>query len=176
MWLISILPFLGTIVSAATVRTSTPLMGWDSYNYYNCYPSEEIIETNAAALVSLGLEKLGYTYVTTDCGWNADYRDSSGHLVWNSTLFPSGGEALGEYIHNLGLKFGMYSGAGHYQCGSTDQPGSLGKLPFLLHRYLSIVMRARGTWARPKLMNCSLAGYETIDADSFAEWAADSLK
>ncbi|CAN8102667.1 unnamed protein product [Discula destructiva] len=33
---------------------------------------------------------------------------------------------LGAYIHNLGLKFGVYSGAGHFQCGSTDQPASLG--------------------------------------------------
>lgn len=109
------------------MRTSTPVMGWNSYNYYNCYPNETIMRDNAAGLVKLGFNAAGYTYVTTDCGWNSDYRDSSGHLVWNATTFPSGVLALREYIHNLNLKFGVYSGAGHFQCGSTDQPASLGE-------------------------------------------------
>lgn len=122
-----ILCFLSTLVSTTTVRTTTPLMGWNSYNYYSCSPSEAIIKSNADGLVELGLLDVGYDFVTPDCGWSASYRNSSGQLVWNPTLFPSGGEALGEYIHNLGLKFGMYSGAGHYQCGSTDQPASLGE-------------------------------------------------
>ncbi|KUI55928.1 putative alpha-galactosidase D [Cytospora mali] len=120
------LSLTSSLVSATTVRTSTPVMGWNSYNYYNCHPNETIIEHNAAGLIDLGFHKVGYTYVTTDCGWNADYRNSSGQLVWNSTTFPSGGLALGNYIHSLGLNFGMYSGAGYFQCGSTDQPASLG--------------------------------------------------
>lgn len=121
------LSLTSNIVFATTVRTSTPVLGWNSYNYYNCNPNETIIKDNAAGLVSLGFHNAGYTYVTTDCGWNANYRDSSGQLVWNSTIFPSGGPALGDYLHDLGLKFGVYSGAGHYQCGSTDQPASLGE-------------------------------------------------
>ncbi|KAK7734293.1 hypothetical protein SLS53_007943 [Cytospora paraplurivora] len=120
------LSLTSNIVSATTVRTSTPVLGWNSYNYYSCYPNETIIKDNAAGLVSLGFHNAGYTYVTTDCGWTANYRDSSGRLVWNSTTFPSGGPALGDYLHDLGLKFGVYSGAGYYQCGSTDQPASLG--------------------------------------------------
>lgn len=113
-------------VKATLYKSATPPMGWNSYNYYNCYPSEEIMKTNAQGLVDLGLADLGYVYVTTDCGWMARDRDSEGRLQWNSALFPSGGPALGEYIHGLGLKFGLYSGAGYYQCGSTDLPASLG--------------------------------------------------
>lgn len=124
--MLGLLSLTSSLVSASTVRTSTPVMGWNSYNYYNCYPNETIMKENAAGLVDLGFQKAGYTYVTTDCGWNANYRDSSGQLVWNSTIFPSGGLTLGDYIHSLDLKFGVYSGAGHFQCGSTDQPGSLG--------------------------------------------------
>jgi alpha-galactosidase len=105
-------------------------MGWNSYNYYGCNPSEKIIKTNAQGLVDLGLRDLGYKYVTPDCGWDANYRDASKQLVWNSSLFPSGGKALGDYLHNLGLKFGVYSGAGYYQCGSTDLPASLGEIQF----------------------------------------------
>lgn len=112
---------------AANVRPTAPLMGWNSYNYYGCKPSENIIKTNAQGLVDLGLRDLGYTYVTPDCGWDANYRDDSNQLVWNPNLFPSGGKALGDYLHGLDLKFGVYSGAGYYQCGSTDLPASLGE-------------------------------------------------
>ncbi|KAL7625540.1 hypothetical protein AAE478_004760 [Parahypoxylon ruwenzoriense] len=131
-------------VEATLYRSKTPPMGWNSYNYYNCNPSEDIMKTNARGLVDLGLADLGYVYVTTDCGWMARDRDSEGRLQWDAALFPSGGKALGDYIHGLGLKFGLYSGAGYYQCGSTDLPASL--------------------------------GFEEIDAQSFAEWAGDSLK
>ncbi|KAI8629407.1 carbohydrate-binding module family 35 protein [Xylariaceae sp. FL1651] len=118
---------LATSVHATLYKSPTPPMGWNSYNYYSCNPSEEIITSNAQGLVDLGLAALGYDHVTTDCGWMADDRDSEGRLQWNTSLFPSGGgKALGDYLHGLGLKFGLYSGAGYYQCGSTDLPASLG--------------------------------------------------
>ncbi|KAH7118711.1 glycoside hydrolase superfamily [Dendryphion nanum] len=115
---------LGT--TARTVRSPTPPMGWNSYNTYSCSPSEDKIKHSAQGLVSLGLDKLGYDYVTVDCGWPARDRDANGKLQWNATLFPSGGRALGDYIHDIGLNFGLYSGAGFLQCGSTDLPASLG--------------------------------------------------
>lgn len=127
MYTFFILGLAGTFASATTIRSSTPPMGWNSYNYYNCYPTETIMKTNAAGLVSLGFSAVGYDLVTTDCGWSDTYRNSSGNLVWTPSLFPSGGQALSDYIHGLGLKFGMYSGAGHFQCGSTNQPASLGE-------------------------------------------------
>lgn len=129
MWQILValcLASASSLVSATTVRTPTPLMGWNSYNYYGCSPNETIIKSNAAGLVDLGLHAAGYDFVTPDCGWSATYRNATGQLVWNPDLFPSGGNALSDYVHGLGLNFGMYSGAGYYQCGSTDQPASLG--------------------------------------------------
>jgi hypothetical protein len=77
-------------------------------------------------LIALGLDKLGYNFITVDCGWPSRDRSLEGKLQWNETLFPSGGKALGDYIHGLGLDFGLYSGAGYLQCGSTDLPASLG--------------------------------------------------
>lgn len=123
----------GLGVSAASTKRWTPLMGWNSYNKYNCNPTEAIIKENAKGLVDLGLGKLGYTYVTPDCGWMTSTRDvSTSQLVWDSKLFPSGGKALGDYIHGLGLDFGLYSGAGYFQCGSENPklPASLGEWAF----------------------------------------------
>ncbi|KAI1485776.1 glycoside hydrolase superfamily [Biscogniauxia mediterranea] len=118
---------LVALAEATLLKTPTPPMGWNSYNYYNCNPNEEIIKTNAQGLVDLGLADLGYIYVTPDCGWMSRDRDSEDRLQWNTTLFPSGGgKELADYLHGLGLKFGLYSGAGYFQCGSTDLPASLG--------------------------------------------------
>src|SRR3954454_3858455 len=103
---------LATFVNGKTIKSTTPLMGWNSYNNYGCNPSEQIMKTNAQGVVTQGLDKFGYTYVTTDCGWNANARDSSQQLVWNPKLFPSGGKALCDYMHGLGLKCGVYSGGG----------------------------------------------------------------
>ncbi|KAI5244821.1 putative alpha-galactosidase D [Aureobasidium subglaciale] len=104
-----------------------PPMGWNSYNHYNCAPNQSIIQSNANVLVNLGLADLGYTYVTTDCGWTIPDRGADGKLTWNETLFPSGFPAVGQYIHDLGLGFGIYSDGGVLMCaGSINQTGSLG--------------------------------------------------
>lgn len=93
---------------------------------YNCNPSEAAVKLNAQGLIDYGLDKLGYDIVTPDCGWPSSTRDSEGRMEWNETLFPSGGKALGDWLHERGLKFGVYSGGGYLQCGSTNLPASLG--------------------------------------------------
>lgn len=122
-------------LAAAVVHTPTPPMGWNSYNYYNCYPNETIIKDNARGLVELGLSAVGYDVVTPDCGWPSKNRTADGQITWNPELFPSGFPALGEYLHGLGLKFGLYSGAGVWECtpdnGEWYLQASLGMRKFL---------------------------------------------
>lgn len=79
--------------------------------------------------MSLGLSALGYHYVTVDCGWTLPNRTSDGTLTWNPARFPSGYPALGDFIHGLGLGFGVYSDAGVQMCmvGNPAQVGSLCK-------------------------------------------------
>ena len=64
-----------------------------------------------------------YNYVNIDDCW-ADYRDKQNRTVPDKKLFPSGMYALGEYIHSLSLKFGIYSDAGSETC--VGKPGGLG--------------------------------------------------
>jgi hypothetical protein len=113
------------LAAARTVRSPLPPLGWNSYNTWSCSPSEDKIKESTEGLIALGLDKVGYNFVTVDCGWAARDRDAEGRLQWNATLFPSGGKALGDFIHSRGLGFGLYSGAGYLQCGSTDLPASL---------------------------------------------------
>jgi hypothetical protein len=51
-------------------------------------------------------------------------RDEDGYIQADPTIFPSGIDALADYVHGLGLKFGLYSDAGFHTC--WGRPGSLG--------------------------------------------------
>ncbi|PWY93860.1 glycoside hydrolase [Aspergillus sclerotioniger CBS 115572] len=124
---------IGSVASSTTLKPRldnglalTPQMGWNTYNHYSCSPNETIVHSNAQALVDLGLSSLGYRYVTTDCGWTVADRLPDGSLTWNDTLFSQGFPAMGEYLHDLGLLFGVYQDSGILLCGSPpDQAGSL---------------------------------------------------
>jgi alpha-galactosidase len=53
------------------------------------------------------------TPVFSDCGWQGTARNSSGAFTWNTALFPSGIPSLVNYVHQKGLKFGLYGDAGY---------------------------------------------------------------
>lgn len=74
-------------------------------------------------MVNLGLRDLGYNYVVLDDCW-AEGRNASGYLQAIPSKFPSGMKSVADQIHDLNMKFGMYSSAGVYTCGRY--PGSLG--------------------------------------------------
>ncbi|XP_020570594.1 alpha-galactosidase-like [Phalaenopsis equestris] len=103
----------------------TPPMGWNSWNHFQCKIDEKMIRETADALVSTGLASLGYKYVNLDDCWGESIRDSQGNLVPKSSTFPSGIKSLADYLHEKGLKLGIYSDAGTQTCSKT-MPGSLG--------------------------------------------------
>ena len=103
----------------------TPQMGWNSWNYFACNINETVIRSAADALLSTGLNLLGYEYVNLDDCWAVhDSRGPDGRLVPDPVKFPSGIDGLADYVHGLGLKLGIYTDAGTHTCGG--QPGSLG--------------------------------------------------
>jgi hypothetical protein len=75
-------------------------------------------------LISTGLADLGYRYMNLDDCWQANGRDANGKVQPETSRFPSGLSALGEYIHTKNLKFGIYSSAGFKTC--QGYPASLG--------------------------------------------------
>ena len=85
--------------------------------------NEEVIRSTAKTLVDSGLAKSGYNYVNIDDCW-AVTRDTAGRVIADNKTFPSGMYQLGQYIHSLGLQFGIYSDAGSNTC--AGRPGSLG--------------------------------------------------
>jgi alpha-galactosidase len=101
----------------------TPPMGWNSWNIYACNINENLVREVAKAMVDRGLKDAGYEYIVIDDCWHGE-RDSLGFIQCDPVKFPSGIKALADYIHSLGLKFGIYSDAGWKTCGG--RPGSRG--------------------------------------------------
>jgi alpha-galactosidase len=128
----------------------TPPLGWNSWNAFHENINEQQIREIADAMVTSGLRDVGYVYLNLDDKWmDDDGRDGSGNLVGDSVRFPSGMAALAEYVHDKGLKFGLYGDRGtetcaHYNNNTPCQSGSYGR--------------------------------ETQDAATFASWGVDYLK
>lgn len=113
---------------------ATPPMGWNSWNKLGTNISEQTIKEIADAMVSSGMKDAGYEYIVLDDGWQID-RDSLGHIVPDPDKFPNGMKVVGDYIHSLGLKFGVYSCAGSKTCQGL--PGSKGFQYIDAHDYAS---------------------------------------
>lgn len=95
-----------------------PAMGWNSWNAFGSKNSEELTKAMADALIDLDLADLGYKYIVLDDGCYKSERVDG--LLSNETIkFPSGFKALSDYIHNKGLKFGMYNDIGTNLCAGS---------------------------------------------------------
>ena len=107
----------GNVVHAKK-KGHLPPMGWNSWNAFGTGNTEALTRQMADALVALGLDKLGYQYVVLDDGCYQNTREN-GLLVSNAERFPSGFNAMADYIHARGLKFGMYNDIGVKLCSSA---------------------------------------------------------
>jgi Alpha galactosidase A/Alpha galactosidase C-terminal beta sandwich domain len=97
----------------------TPVLGWSSWSFIRNQPTAAKIETQAAALRSSGLENIGYSHVNLDDYWyicpgsQGPDVDSYGRWVTDPAKFPARGSVNGikvvaDYVHSLGMKFGIY--------------------------------------------------------------------
>jgi alpha-galactosidase len=111
----------------------TPPMGWNTWNKFACNVSDELVRGMADAIVKSGMKDAGYQYVVIDDCWQVS-RDAAGNIVADPQRFPHGIKALADYVHSLGLKFGIYSDAGALTC--QKRPAGLG------HEYQDAIMYA----------------------------------
>ena len=115
----------------------TPPMGWLSWERFRCvidcktYPdtciSEKLYMAMGDELVKNGYRDLGYVYVNIDDCWAENTRDNvTKELRADHVRFPHGIQWLADYMHQRGLKLGIYADYGAFTCGGY--PGSLGYL------------------------------------------------
>ena len=105
--------------------TKTSPMGWNSWDCYGAAVTEDIVRKNAGFMAK-NLKQYGWEYVVVDIQWSApnarshEYdpftelcMDEYSRLIPAENRFPSsaGGKGfapLAEYVHSLGLKFGIH--------------------------------------------------------------------
>ena len=95
----------------------TPPMGWNSWNCFGCDVTEAKVRSAADAMVSSGLINHGWTYINIDDCWEAG-RDANGKILANEK-FPDM-KGLADYVHNKGLKIGLYSSPGPKTCAGHE--------------------------------------------------------
>ncbi len=99
----------------------TPPMGWNSWNAWGLAVDAEKVKAAADAFVKSGLVEHGWQYINIDDGWSIfetskePKRKPNGEIRTNEK-FPDM-KSLGDYVHSLGLKFGIYSSPGPWTCG-----------------------------------------------------------
>ena len=107
----------------------TPPMGWNSYDYYCTEVTEAQVKANAQYMAE-HLRPFGWEYIVIDISWYELEAGSQSHrfqyipfaglvmdeysrLVPDPARFPSAADGQGfrplaDYIHSLGLKFGIH--------------------------------------------------------------------
>ena len=107
--------FFTCFICLSSFAFNPPTMGWSSWNTFATDINENVIKSQADAMVSMGLNKLGYNYINIDDGfWQG--RGTDGKVIEDKKLFPHGMRWLVDYIHKKGLKAGIYSDAGINSC------------------------------------------------------------
>ena len=114
------------IVCGSTIGL-TPAMGWNSWNCFASAVTAEHVMAAADQMVSTGLINHGWTYINIDDFWEVNkdsqdptlqgpHRDAQGNILPNPR-FPHM-KQLVDYVHNKGLKIGLYSSPGPWTCGN----------------------------------------------------------
>jgi alpha-galactosidase len=104
----------------------TPPMGWNSWNCFANEVSADKVKRAADAMVKSGLINHGWTYINIDDFWQnhrdskdhslrGTLRDEDGYIIPNSRFGEM--KSLADYVHDLGLKIGLYSSPGPWTCG-----------------------------------------------------------
>ncbi len=139
-------------------------MGWNSYDYYNTMVNEDEVRANADFMAK-NLKKYGWEYVVIDIQWSdPDAGKMNPHVQYipfshfcideysrqipAPNRFPSsrdgkGFKPLADYIHSLGLKFGIHimrgipriCAANHTKILGTDVTADQIANPFSISRW-----------------------------------------
>lgn len=98
----------------------TPPMGWNSWNWFGTHVNAKLIRGVIDAIATNGLKAAGYEYVVIDAGW-AKSLTPDGRIIPFPKKFPHGIEALADYAHSKGLKFGLHWGPGTKGCAGIGR-------------------------------------------------------
>ncbi len=168
----------------------TPVLGWSSWSFLREHPTAAKVEAQARALQQSGLQRIGYNYVNIDDFWyqcpgsQGPNVDPYGRWVTDSSRFPGDGDRNGmkviaDYIHSLGMKFGIYVTPGvSKQAVSKNTPikgtsytAAQIAEPSIAEKNYNCRGMVRIDFAKPGAQE-----YVNSWADMLAEWGVDYIK
>lgn len=160
----------------------TPPMGWNSWNCWGGSVSQEKVLGSARALVAKGLTLHGWTYINIDDGWQGA-RGGSFNAIQPNAKFPDM-KALGEELHALGLKLGIYSTPwrgtyeGHIGGSSDNEDGTYEWVKSGDHNVDHRISADPAEWDRKRKNHYFLGKYSFTknDVQQWAQWGVDYLK
>lgn len=175
-----------------------PPMGWNSYDYYDTTVNEEQIKANADYMAK-NLKSHGWEYIVVDIEWYSydagTQRDRHQYIpFWKVEMdeysrllpcpdrFPSsaGGKGfapLAEYVHKLGLKFGIHIMRGIPRIAAHEHTALLGsdKTANEIANPYSICYWNPDMYGVNPEDEASQLYYNSL-MDLYAEWGVDFVK
>lgn len=156
----------------------TPPMGWNSWNCWGNSVDQEKVMSSAKGMLSRGLDQYGWSYINIDDGWQGT-RSGKDKAIAPNRKFPDM-KGLGDFLHENGLKFGIYSGpwmgtyAGHIGEGCDNEDGSYWWIDKGLVDDVYKLDRSRAP--RDTVRFFGKYSFADVDAKQWAEWGVDYLK
>ena len=176
----------------------TPPMGWNSYDYYDTTVNEEQVKANADYMAT-HLKEFGWEYVVVDIEWYSydagTQRNKHQYIpFWKMEMdeysrllpcpdrFPSskdgkGFKPLADYVHSLGLKFGIHIMRGIPRQAAHNHSKLLGtsKTANEIANPYSICYWNPDMYGVNTDMEEALLYYKSI-FELYAEWGVDYIK
>jgi len=142
-----------------------PPLGWQTWcsagpcGTDHCFDQQ--IRDTAKAMSQNGMQDLGYEWIVLDDCWHPSRADN-GTLVPYPDFFPHGMKPVIDYVHSLGLKFGLYTSVGTTSCHGGWSPGSFGHFEMDTQTFADWgVDYVKVDWCGK---NCSPDGHKAISA------------
>ncbi len=195
-WLVLVLPLLGGMSGVQTAKAENnglelkPVLGWSSWSFLRKHPTAAKIEAEARALNNSGLRKLGYEYVNLDDFWyecpgkQGPNVNRYGLWIPKSSRFPPHGPtngimAVAEYVHSLGMKFGIYVTPGISRQAVRKNTPIMGT-PYTADEIAEPEVKESnyncGGMVAIDFQKPGAQGYLNSWADMFARWGVDFVK
>ena len=103
---------------SSNLHLPVPFMGWLSWNSVQGNISEDIIRKAVALFKDKGLYDCGWNHIMMDDLWQGT-RKSDGTPQPNATRFPNGLKTVSDFVHQNGMKFGLYTDAADRTCAGA---------------------------------------------------------
>lgn len=108
-----------SLTVSSNLQQPVPHMGWLSWNVVQGDISEAVVKTATDNMISSGLRDAGYNCVLMDDLWHGTRAEGTNKPRPNADRFPNGLKPVADYVHEHGMKFGLYTDAANHTCAGA---------------------------------------------------------